>query len=410
MSDPLAVYDLVVIAILIGLVLNGVLNLLYFPSVKRREVKGSWKHEKPKVSVLIPARNEAHQIAECLRAFQDQTYDRYEVMVLDDCSEDGTAEVVRQEGFSESLHSPFRLIKGQPLPRDWAGKPWACYQLSRQATGDYLLFADADTVHAKDSIESIVALALRRQTHLLSVWPRQKTVTWSEKLVIPLVYMMVLMLLPLWAITQAQRTPFFFRWFPKSWWRLFGAANGQCLLFTRDAYKQLGSHQLVKNHLVEDLALGQAVSARTLKGWKLLNADGKDFVSCRMYRQFMDVWEGFSKNVRPAFERRLVLFLAVGILLLVTTILPFVWFLAREERWLIFLQLQLVLLLRLMFTVRFETSWLSVLLHPFSVLLGMGIALNSWWLSASGAITWKRRQYEWPPTDENEAGPTNPAS
>ena len=387
-------YDVVVIGLLGLFLFNVVLNAICFPTVKRQWVKRPLDSDLPRVSVLVPARNEAHQLAHCLESLSAQSYKNYEVIVLDDCSEDDTAGVAKELGFREDGKGRFQLIRGQAMPRGWVGKPWACYQLSRQASGDFLLFTDADTVHHETSVESAVAMALEKQTHLLSVWPHQVTVTWAENLIIPMIYLLGLAFIPYWFLRFAQRSHKAFRWVPQWVWQRMGAANGQYMLFTRDAYKQLGSHQLVKDNLVEDVMLGREVTRRIPKGWRILNADGHRVVECRMYREFLEVWEGFSKNVRPAFEGRTLEFVGVGVILAVTMFLPFIWFIVREQPWLVTLQAQLILLIRLVLTARFHTSWASLALHPFAMLLSFVIAINSWRQSLTGKITWKRRQYD----------------
>lgn len=390
-------YDVVVIVLLGLFLLNVLLNAICFLTVKRRRMKRPHDIDQPRVSVLVPARNEAHQIARCLESLSSQTYGNIEVILLDDCSEDDTAGVAKGLVFCENSRGKCQLMRGQTMPHGWAGKPWTCYQLSRQATGDFLLFTDADTVHHETSVESAVVMAVEKQTQLLSVWPHQVTVTWAEKLIIPMSYLLGLAFVPYWFLRIAQRSHKSFRWVPRAMWRRMGAANGQYMLFTRDAYKALGSHQVVKNNLVEDVALGREVTKRIPKGWRIINVDGHRVVECRMYREFLEVWEGFSKNLRPAFEGRPLEFLGVCVILAVTMCLPFVWFIVREQPWLVTLQAQLILLIRLVLTVRFHTSWSSLALHPFAMLLSLVIALNSWRQRMTGKITRKRRQYDFSP-------------
>lgn len=404
-TTSLDVFDFVVFGILVVLAVNAMFNACFFPKVRHRAVKPRVDGALPKVSVLVPARNEAHQIDLCLESLESQTYPNYEVIVLNDCSEDGTGDLVRDLGYAESEASDRRLIQGEALPRGWAGKPWACHQLARVATGEFYLFTDADTVHHKKSVESAVAMALRSRTHLLSVWPHQITLTWSEKLVIPMVYLMAFAFIPFWFLRLAQASPALYRWVPGRFWDMSGVANGQFLLFTRDAYEKLGGHESVKDQLVEDVGLGREVVRRLPRGWRLLNADGHQVVECRMYRGFAGVWEGFSKNLRPVFSKRWSDFLGVGVVLLATMVLPFFFFLAREHPWLVTLHLEMILLIRLLLTVRFRTAWLSVWLHPFAVLLTLGVGINSWWVSRTGQITWKRRGYAWEANRASEIDP-----
>ena len=223
-------YDVVVIVLLGLFLLNVLLNAICFLTVKRRRMKRPHDIDQPRVSVLVPARNEAHQIARCLESLSSQTYGNIEVILLDDCSEDDTAGVAKELVFCENSRGKCQLMRGQTMPRGWAGKPWACYQLSRQATGDFLLFTDADTVHHETSVESAVVMAVEKQTQLLSVWPHQVTVTWAEKLIIPMSYLLGLAFVPYWFLRIAQRSHKSFRWVPRAMWRRMGAANGQYML------------------------------------------------------------------------------------------------------------------------------------------------------------------------------------
>ncbi|MDB4627145.1 glycosyltransferase [bacterium] len=123
--------------VLLGLfLLNVLLNAICFLTVKRRRMKRPHDIDQPRVSVLVPARNEAHQIARCLESLSSQTYGNIEVILLDDCSEDDTAGVAKELVFCENSRGKCQLMRGQTMPHGWAGKPWTCYQLSRQATGD----------------------------------------------------------------------------------------------------------------------------------------------------------------------------------------------------------------------------------------------------------------------------------
>lgn len=395
MDVALTAYE-ILIAVILGLILlNTLLNLLGFPLLQRRTVRptATWQ-SLPMISVLIPARNEAERIRKCLRSLASQSYPNYEVIVLDDCSTDDTWNVVKDLGFSEEPGVRLQMMRGQALPKGWVGKSWACYQLSRQAQGDYFLFTDADTLHSKYSIESAVALSLKEGAHLLSVWPGQVTISWAEQLVIPLLYVLGIGFVPHWLIHWVQRHRGIAAKLPKRAYHAFGGANGQYLLFTREAYKQLGSHQAVKGELVEDLALGRAVAKRIPEGWRLINCDGRRLVECRMYRNAHEVWYGFSKNIRPAFEGSTFKFCALGAIFLFALTLPFLWIFLRDNRWLVLLQVQLIVLLRLLLTVRFDTSWLGTFLHPFACLFGLAIGANSSRWTRARQIFWRGRQYD----------------
>ncbi|HSM61679.1 MAG TPA: glycosyltransferase family A protein, partial [Longimicrobiales bacterium] len=120
----------------------------------------------PRVSVVVPARNEAANIGACVGSLLEQEYPDFEVIVLDDRSDDGTGDLVRAmgPGGARSL----RVLDGEELPAGWTGKPWACWQGARAATGDLILFTDADTVHAPDLLPRAVAAMEEDDADLLT--------------------------------------------------------------------------------------------------------------------------------------------------------------------------------------------------------------------------------------------------
>ena len=124
----------------------------------------------PLISILIPARDEESDIVPCLESLRRQDYPNYEILVLDDNSSDNTAAVVEQIAAADPR---VRLLRGEPLPQGWAGKPFACHQLAAQARGSWLLFTDADTIHDPAMLRSALAYAHNNRLALLSGFPLQ---------------------------------------------------------------------------------------------------------------------------------------------------------------------------------------------------------------------------------------------
>ncbi len=391
------IYHLAVSAFLLVMTLNIALNWGVFVAPKRRKFAGSQSSGAPLVSVLVPARNEAARISPCVRSLLQQDYVNYELLVLDDHSEDATAEVVLGLGCSRDPQSRHRLLTGEPLPPGWTGKSWACQQLAATAHGDFLLFTDADTVHDPGSLGACLGHALETDAALLSAWPRQITHTWSEHAVIPLVYVLLLGALPHRMLHRLQRHREYALRTSAKMMGSMGAANGQYMLFRRDAYDAIGGHAAVRDHLVEDVALGRLVAARTVDGLRLINCDGSRLVQCRMYESFSQVWEGFTKNLRAAFSESALSFWLFGLVGTCGLILPFFfacvpgW--SGRWWWLPVLQVIWIYLIRAVLTWRFQTSWLGALLHPVGEGLSLLIGLNSWRLSSQGGVTWKGRRY-----------------
>lgn len=285
------------------------------------------------VSVLVPARNEERRIRDCLASLIAQEPPVREIILLDDRSEDATGQIARELGFCEeaaldvSKLPKLRIIRGVELPEGWVGKNWACHQLSLAADpkSHHLLFTDADTIHGPACLRTALSHAKAERLDLLSLWPDQITGTWSEKLVIPLGYFLLMALQPLLMLVWLQADPRRVGQWRVSRERLasMGSANGQFLLFRRTAYESLGGHEALKDHLVEDIAFGRRVAARTGEGMRLANADGIELLRCRMYSGFDELWEGFSKNMRPVFEESHNGFFLSGVFLLTVFLLPF---------------------------------------------------------------------------------------
>ena len=165
MHSLILIYHGIVLAILVWSLVMIVANLSCFDGLR---AAGPFGPDAPMVSILVPARNEALNIGACAGSLLAQDYPNFELLVLDDHSDDATAETVRGLGVSESGRDA-RLLHGEALPAGWCGKNWACDQLARSARGKFLFFTDADTTHAPGTVSAAVAYALRTRAGLVSV-------------------------------------------------------------------------------------------------------------------------------------------------------------------------------------------------------------------------------------------------
>jgi chlorobactene glucosyltransferase len=376
-------------------------NLAVLPRLRKvRQRNGKL----PRVSVLVPARNEALNIEACVRSLLAQDYPDFAVHVLDDHSTDGTGEMVRRLGLNEANGG---LLRGAALPEGWVGKNWACHQLAEVAQGEYLLFTDADTIHAPGALRALVSLAQERGAVLVSAWPEQLTKSIGEQLVVSLLPFLGALAYPHFVLRLLEVYPGLRGWVPPRIRRSLGAANGQVILFEREGYKRVGGHAALRDHLVEDIALGRAVASRMGEGLWWVNCDGGGLVQCRMYRNFGEVWEGFTKNVRAAFEGGVAQFCAAGVGQVLFFVLPFCWLLGPQShvhwaKW----EVGLVLLLRVLATLGLGGAWWSVVLHPVSFVLALAIGVNSWRRSAGAGVRWKGRLYQVShPAGAGEFGP-----
>jgi chlorobactene glucosyltransferase len=376
--------QLFVVSLLVILLANFVANLFILPILL--EEKPALR--RPLVSILVPARNEEQSIAVCLKSLLGQSYPNYEILVLDDQSEDNTAHIVT------SLRGEnMRLIAGQAVPPNWIGKSWACQQLADEARGEFLLFTDADTIHAPGALAAVVSWQAKTRADLLTLWTFQITETWGEKLVIPLLYVVAAAYVPHWFLVWCQRSPRLAAALPRDTLRALGAANGQFLFFRRESYDLIGGHRAVHADLVEDVALGREIAARTADGLKLVGCDGTHLVQCRMYRSFGEMWEGFTKNLRPVFEGNSFGFMVAIAFQAIVMVLPFAWLCFRPD-WKIVAAIGLILAMRVIAAIRFRSSWSSVILHPVGYIIALTIALNSFRKTSGTGVTWKGRVYQ----------------
>ena len=300
-------------AVLIVMLLIALLNALTFPRLRPPQPDPARpvivpSAETPLISILIPARDEATAIAATVRSLLAQTYAPFEVIILDDDSSDGTGAIAQAAAGTDAR---FQVIAGQPLLEGWQGKSWACHQLSLRAQGSVIVFADADVQWQPDGLAALIALMQRTQADLLTVWATQITVTWGERLVVPLLALATFAYLPVLLVHHRSSAA-------------FAAANGQCLAFRRSAYHALGGHICVRDSVVEDRSFARQIKER---GLRLRLADGAGLITCRMYRRWREVRDGFAKNLLAGYGGHVSLLMLATIFQLLVFVLPAVWLL-----------------------------------------------------------------------------------
>jgi chlorobactene glucosyltransferase len=232
----------------------------------------------PLVSVIIPARNESAVIETVVGSVLATRYPRLELIVVDDRSTDDTAARV---GRLIEREPRARLVAGAALPAGWYGKPWACLQGARAATGDLLLFTDADTTHGPELLGRAVAALERERADLVTVAPHQRCVTLWERLIMPQIWLLLGLRYHPGRVSRARR-------------ERDAIANGQFILTTREAYHAVGTHESVRHEVAEDLALAQTYLR---KGRRIHFAFARRFMETRMYHSLPHLIEGWSKNM-----------------------------------------------------------------------------------------------------------------
>lgn len=327
-----------------------------------------------RVSVLVPARNEERNLEACLDGLRAQADSMLEIRVLDDDSQDRTAEIVREA----AAHDPrIALLAGKALPEGWKGKNHACWQLAAEASGDWLLFLDADVRLAPGAVASALAMAEAREADLLSVFPEQDCRTLGEKLFVPMLGFVLLTFLPFRLLDRPDPS--------------LAAANGQFMLFRKDAYRAIGGHEAIKAEIVEDIVLARRIKHH---GKRLILADGTGSVSCRMYRSFGEIWHGFSKNLYPAFGGKPLPFVFSMGLVTLLFLAPWGLLAVSEARTGAFLAVLLALGMRLALAWRLRQSPWAILGHPVAIGFLLALGLRSFWVARSGrTVPWKGRSY-----------------
>lgn len=252
----------------------------------------------PLITVIVPARNEAHNIGRCLDGLVSQDYprSRLRIVVVDDGSEDGTAGIVQERIRTDER---VRLIRGAALPAGWLGKPHACWQGAAGADGEWLCFIDADTTGFAPLIRTAVEIAQARQLDLLSLQPFQELSTFWERLILPTGFFLI-------AFTQDLRRTND----PAS---PEASVNGQFLLIRREAYMRSGGHAAVRSAVGEDSALAGVLKRAGLR-IAVLGTQG--LLRTRMYTSLRPLWEGTARQAALLLPHRGALLSLAGAALL----------------------------------------------------------------------------------------------
>ena len=251
-------------------------NFVFNQNMEDSSAKGTM------ISVLIPARNEEHNIMKLLKDMSAQDYHNYEVLVFDDQSTDSTAQVVSAY---MQRDKKVRLIESKGLPNGWLEKNYACHSLAMEAIGDYLLFLDADVRIKRNMIGKTVNIAHKYRLNLVSVFPKQIIKSAGENASVPIMNYILLTLLPLILVRKIGLSS-------------IAAANGQYMFFDTKNYMSLLPHQAMKAEKVEDIKIARYYKNKKLKVACLANEED---IKCQMYSSYKEAVNGFSKNVTTFF-------------------------------------------------------------------------------------------------------------
>ena len=367
-------------------VLASVPALLYvWNSVLFRRAPNCEAASGVKISVLIPARNEEQSIAACVEAVLASRDVELEAIVLDDHSDDRTAEIVRAMARKDSR---VRVEAAPSLPPGWCGKQHACFALSKLARFPLLTFLDADVRLAPEGLARMAVFQKKSKAGLVSGFPRQETGTFLEKLIIPLINWLLLSYLPVFGMRHSR-------------WSAFGAGCGQWFLTTREAYDRAGGHVAVKASLHDGLTLPRAYREA---GILTDICDATDLAICRMYRSGRATWNGFAKNAHEGMgsAKAIVPWTAM---LLGGQVLPFALLFVTPDEPLVLAATAFATLPRLACAIRYRQSILGAVLHPVGIVALLAI---QWYALArrfaGRPIGWKGRIPAMPITSQHSRG------
>lgn len=333
------------------------------------------------VAVLLPLRDEATRVTPCLRALLAQRgVPGLRVVVLDDGSTDGTADVVRAVAGDDPRVT---VLTGVAPPPGWLGKPHACWQLATRAAPEAtaLVFVDADVVLAPHAVAAAVTELRAARATLLSPYPRIVVATAADRLVQPLLQWLWLTFLPLRAMERSPRPS-------------LAAAGGQFLVVDRAGYTAAGGHAAVADKILEDVELARAVKRA---GGRIALADGSRLATCRMYDDWPQLRDGYSKSLWASFGHPGAAAAVVAALLLLYTAPPLVALVGLVAGVpgvaAVGLAGYLLGVVGRVLTARATGGrwWPDALAHPVSVVVLGWLTLRSYHLRKRRRLTWRGR-------------------
>ena len=262
----------------------------------------------PKVSIIIPVRNEEKYISKCLDSLIKQKYPNFEIIVINDSSSDGTWNIIQK--YAKTNEQSIAAINSGPTPDGWTGKSWACFQGYLKATGEILMFTDADTIHSQYVVSLAVGHLVNQNLDALTAMPRLICKDFWTKITLPVVWSIsYVRYSPLRANNPNTTTGYFF---------------GCFYVISRRVYEAIGTHEVVKGEILEDAALGDIVKE---KKFRLKVVRGEHHIDAIGARDFSSLWHGLRRLMVPLYyqdkSHTSLVRIAVFFLLLTPFLLPF---------------------------------------------------------------------------------------
>jgi len=332
------------------------------------------------LSIIVPCRNEEENINNCVQSILIQDYENFELLLIDDNSTDNTWNIIQNLAKNNDKILP---LKGESLPKDWAGKNWACDQASRKSSGDFLLFIDADTTLSKYAVSSGLKQIEDNKIEFLTLVPKRKFFNFTDYLIWIMVSWFIFSWIPFYI---ARKTPY----------SLLAAGFGQFLLFNKEAYNKIGGHDHIKGLVLDDFEL-----ARSIKNFGFSSSlmDGTSLVETNGYKTSLESVDGHAKSIFATFRYNILLFLLAFFGLLILFYVPFLnvfSFLFGLEIQSFYLVLSLssivfIFMSILLSSKAFSISIFSSFIYPIAMIVLLFSGYRSFLSSFDGEIKWKGR-------------------
>ncbi|MDE1765009.1 MAG: glycosyltransferase [Thaumarchaeota archaeon] len=398
MDIAVDVLNYVLVAIMTGVALTWILLIrsmwITFHNSPFLDKFDSKPHGTPKVSVILPARNEENFIAKCLSSLINQDYENYEIIVIDDVSEDKTGEIIKKIARD---NPKVKYVLAGPKPEKWVGKNWACVEGFKKSTGELLLFTDADTTHSRNTISLSVSHLLSENLDALTVIPKMLCLDVWTKIALPVLSTFLHTRFSALRVNDSsKKTGYFF---------------GSFFIIKRETYSSVGTHEGVKNEMVEDGALGKKVKE---SGFNMKMVRGEHLVEAVWARDWATLWHALKRLMVPLYfqSRSVAIGIFVAVLFLLFVPFPVVAYSAVFE--------SLSTSFAVLFAVSLIASGLVYLASIMDATKGLGLAakyalcapLGSFTIvsgfasgilnaKSSKAVTWRGRTYSMVNTVQN---------
>lgn len=378
--SPLSFLFIVTLAVWLHRSFRALMTLKKMPAISIVSLSSPSSQGQVKVSILVPAKNEEKNIADCLASLIQQDYEPKEILAINNDSSDQTAEILA--GLNSQVHAMATL----QTPEGWTGKNFALNEGLGKAEGEWLLFTDADTRHEPQGLSSCMQHVELHQLDLLTLLPRALMQGFLENAIQPAAMCYTGLWFPIERINNLQDSVAF--------------ANGQYLLIRRSLYESLGGHEGVKAAFLEDFALMKKAKQAAAK---VQCALGTEVYGTRMYSDFKSIWKGWRRIYLHAFDQNPWVLLSKAVNLFLFSVLPFVilviltfsLFLSQRSvswnLWIAWLGLNL-LAIGICFkgygVIKAPTRY--AWLHPFAALILSGVLMNSFWIALwRGKTIWR---------------------